>query len=69
MKSEVPMPARTRCRYTEEFKSKREAVRLVCESTHPVAQIAWNLGTPNNMLYRWTSQHWQLIGPRNHTGL
>jgi transposase-like protein len=27
VKSEVPMPARTRRRYTEEF--KREAVRLV----------------------------------------
>ena len=39
------------------------------ESTHPVAQVARNLRTPNNMLYRWTSQHWQLIGPRHHTGL
>jgi hypothetical protein len=34
-------------------------VRLVRESTHPVAQVARNLVTPNNMLYRWTSQHRQ----------
>src|SRR5580765_1318229 len=57
MKSEVPMPARTRRRYTEEF--KREAVRLVCESAHPVAQVARDLGISDNVLYRWTAQHRQ----------
>ena len=46
------MPARTRRRYTEDF--KKEAVRLVRESAHPVAR---NLGIPDNVLYRWTAQH------------
>ena len=44
----------TRRRYTEEF--KREAVQLVCESAHPVAQVARDLGIPENVLYRWTAQ-------------
>ena len=51
------MPAKTRRRYTEEF--KREAVRLVCESAHPVAQVARNLGISDNVLYRWTALHQQ----------
>ena len=46
-----------RRRYTEEF--KREAVRLVRESAHPVAQVARDLGIPDNVLYRWTFQHRQ----------
>ncbi|TKS58660.1 MAG: hypothetical protein EWM72_02854 [Nitrospira sp.] len=57
VKSEVTMPARTRRRYTEEF--KLEAVRLVRESVHPVAQEARDLGIPDNVLYRWTAQHRQ----------
>ena len=48
------MPARTRRRYTEEF--KREAVQLVRESAHPVAQVARDLGIPHNVCYRWTAQ-------------
>ena len=51
------MPARTRRRYTEEF--KQEAVRLVRESAHPLAQVARDLGIPDNVLYRWTAQHRQ----------
>ena len=51
------MPVRTRRRYTEEF--KREAVRLVRESAHPVAQVARDLGIPENVLYRWRAQHRQ----------
>ena len=51
------MPARTRRRYTEEF--KKEAVRLVRESAHPVAQVARDLGIPDNVLYRWNAQHRQ----------
>ena len=51
------MPARTRRRYTEEF--KKEAVRLVRESAHPVVQVARDLGIPDNVLYRWTAQHRQ----------
>ena len=47
----------TRRRYTEEF--KREAVQLVRESAHPVAQMARDLGIPENVLYRWTAQHRQ----------
>ena len=51
------MPASTRRRYTEEF--KKEAVRLVRESAHPVAQVARDLGIPENVLYRWRAQHRQ----------
>ena len=57
MKSEVTMPAQARRRYTEEF--KMEAVRLVRESAHPVAQVARDLGIPENVLYRWRAQHQQ----------
>jgi transposase len=51
------MSARIRRRYTEKF--EREAVRLVRESAHPVAQVARELGIPDNVLYRWTAQHRQ----------
>jgi transposase len=57
MKSEVTMPVTARRRYTEEFKI--EAVRLVRESAHPVAQVARDLGIPENVLYRWRAQHRQ----------
>jgi transposase len=57
VQSVVPMPASTRRRYTEEF--KREAVRLVRESAHPVAQVARDLGIPENVWYRWRAQHQQ----------
>lgn len=57
VKSEDIMPAGTRRRYTETF--KLEAVRLVRESAHPVAQVARDLGIPDNVLYRWTAQHRQ----------
>jgi transposase len=46
-----------RRRYIEEF--KREAVRLVRELAHPVAQVARDLGIPDNVLYRWTAPHRQ----------
>ena len=51
------MPVRTRRRYTEDF--KREAVRLVRESAHPVAPVARELGIPENVLSRWRAPHWQ----------
>jgi transposase len=57
VKSEGIMAEAKRRRYTEEF--KREAVRLVRESAHPVAQVARDLGIPDNVLYRWTFQHRQ----------
>ena len=57
VKSEVPLPARTRRRYAEDC--KREAVRLVRESAHPVAQVARDLGISDNVWYRWTAQHRQ----------
>ena len=47
-----------RRRYTEEF--KREAVRLVRESAHPVAQVARDLGIPDNVWSRWRAQHRQV---------
>ena len=51
------MSARTRRRYTKEFKD--EAVRLVCESAHSVAQVARDLGIPGDVLYRWTARQRQ----------
>ena len=57
VKSEVFMSAGTRRQYTEDF--KREAVWLVRESVHPVAQVARDLGIPENVLYRWRAQHRQ----------
>ncbi len=51
------MSAVRRRRYSEEF--KLEAVRLGRESAHPVAQVARDLGIPDNVLYRWTAQHRQ----------
>ena len=51
------MSAGTRRRYTEDF--KREAVRLVRESAHPVAQVARDLGISDNVLSRWRAQHRQ----------
>ena len=57
LKSEVIMSVSTRRRYTEEF--KKETVRLVRESAHPVAQVARDLGIPENVLYRWRTQHRQ----------
>ncbi len=56
-KSEVLMPEVRRRRYTDAF--KMEAVRLVRESAHPVAQVARDLGIPDNVLYRWRAQHRQ----------
>jgi transposase len=50
VKSEWPMLVKARRRYTEELKI--EAVRLVWESAHPVAQVARDLGIPENVLYR-----------------
>ena len=57
LKSEVTMPVSTRRRYTEEY--KREAVRLVWESDHPVAQGARDLGILENVWSRWRAQHRQ----------
>ncbi|HSL03973.1 MAG TPA: transposase [Nitrospiraceae bacterium] len=57
VKSEGIMAELKRRRYTEEF--QREAMRVVRESAHPVAQVARDLGIPDNVLYRWTSQHRQ----------
>ena len=57
VKLEVTISANTRRRYTEEL--KREAVRLMRESAHPVAQVARDLGIPENVLYRWRTQHQQ----------
>jgi transposase len=51
------MPEVRRRRYTEAFKT--EAVRLVRESTRPVAQVARDLGIPDNVWYRWTAQYRQ----------
>ena len=55
VKSEVRMPAGSRHQYTEDF--KREAVRLVRESAHPVAQVARDLGVLEHVWSRWRTQH------------
>jgi len=57
MKLEDRMRTKTRRQYTEDF--KQEAVRLVRESARPVAQVARDLGIPENLLYRWRAQHRQ----------
>jgi transposase len=57
MKSEDRMHTKTRRQYTEDF--KRAAVQLVRESARPVAQVARDLGIPENRLYRWRAQHRQ----------
>jgi len=57
MKSEVRMTGHTRRQYPQAF--KQEAVRLVQETARPVAQVARDLGIPENLLYRWRSQHRQ----------
>ena len=51
------MHTKTRRQYTEDI--KREAVQLVRESARPVAQVARDLGIPENRLYRWRAQHRQ----------
>ncbi len=51
VKSKGTMPVQARRGYTEECKS--EAVRVVGESAHPVAQVARDLGLPEHVWYRW----------------
>jgi transposase len=55
------MPAKARRRYTEEL--KREAVRLMRESAHPVAQVARELGIPDHVWSRQRVQHRQAEVP------
>jgi transposase len=56
-KSEDSMSTKTRRSYTETF--KEEAVRLVQESRHPVAQVARDLGIADHLLYRWRAEQQQ----------
>ena len=51
------MPVHIRRRYTEEC--KREAMRWVRESAHPVAPVTRDLRIPDTWWYRWTAQHRQ----------
>ena len=51
------MSTKTRRSYTETF--KEEAVRLVRESGHPVAQVARDLGIADHLLYRWRAEQQQ----------
>lgn len=48
MKSEASKAPVTRRRYTEDF--KQDGVRLVRNSARPVAQVARELGVPENVL-------------------
>jgi len=54
------MSTKTRRSYTEAF--KEEAVRLVRESGHPVAQVARDLGIADHLLYRWRAEQQQAEG-------
>jgi transposase len=60
MKSEGSMSTKTRRSYTEAFKD--EAVRLVRESGHPIAQVARDLGIADHLLYRWRAEQQQAEG-------
>jgi len=60
MKSEDSMSRKIRRSYTEAF--KEEAVRLVRESGHPVAQVARDLGIADHLLYRWRAEQQQAEG-------
>ncbi len=57
MQSEGRMSKKTRRSYTAAF--KEEAVRLVRESGHPVAQVARDLGRADHLLYRWRVEQQQ----------
>lgn len=57
MQSEDRMTTKTRRQYTEDFKA--EAVRLVRETTRPVAQVARDLGIADHLLYRWRAEQQQ----------
>ncbi len=54
------MSTTTRRSYPEAF--KEEAVRLVRESGHPVAQVARDLGIADHLLYRWRAEQQQAEG-------
>lgn len=60
MKSEDNMITKPRRSYTEAY--KEEAVRLVRESRHPVAQVARDLGIADHLLYRWRAEQQQAEG-------
>ena len=48
----------TRRQFTDAFKS--EAVRLTRESGRPVAQVARELGSSDNVRYRWRNEQQQV---------
>ena len=58
------MSTKTRRSYPETF--KEEAVRLVRESGHPVAQVTRDLGIADHLLYRWRAEQQQAEG-RGHS--
>ena len=60
MRSEDSMIIKTRRSYTEAY--KEEAVRLVRESGHPVAQVARDLGMADHLLDRWRAEQQQAEG-------
>lgn len=64
MQSEDRMTTKTRRQYTEDFKA--EAVRLVRETTRPVAHVARDLGIADHLLYRWRAEP-QQAESQNHT--
>jgi len=53
MKTQLSKPARTKARYTEEY--KREALQLWRASGRSAAKVAAELGIRPPLLYRWAS--------------
>ena len=51
MKTQLSKPARSRARYTDQY--KREALELWCASGRSAAQVATELGIRPPLLYRW----------------
>lgn len=51
------MRTKIRRSYTAVF--KEEAVRVVRESGHPIAQVARDLGIADHLLYRWRAEQQQ----------
>lgn len=54
------MSTKTRRSYTDTF--KEDAVRLVQEAGHPVAQVERDLGITDRLLYRWRAEQQQAEG-------
>ena len=62
MKTQLTKPARTKARYTEEY--KQEALELWRASGRSAAKVAAELGIRPPLLYRWASLERGPSGPK-----